>query len=153
MYMSDYTGYMFCSLGVAGILSMSAFGACDGMSSCGSASILHSHIPIVITYSYISMIMVSTIFFYGFILSIVIMNRVSSDYDLISGIHHFLASLLFGVISLYAGKSMGSISNNGFKVIAKKPEFYTSFIICLASVEVTLVIGFLCSLLVVYKIK
>lgn len=151
--MVDSIGILLGSLGTAFILGLAAFGACDGMSSCGTASILHSNKPIIVTYSYISMIMISTIFFYGFILSIVIMNKISSNYTTTQGIHHLLAGLIFGIIGLYSGKSMGSISNNGFKIMAKKPEFYMSFIICLASVEVTLVIGFLCSLLVIYKVK
>lgn len=143
--------YLLGSLGVTIALSLSAFGACEGMSSCGTASILYAHIPAIVTYSYVSMIMISTIFFYGFILSIIIINKLSASYSLHSSIMHLTSSLIFGIIGLYSGKSMGRISSNSFRRIAKNTEFYMTFIISLASVEVTLVIGFLCSLLVIYK--
>ena len=100
----------------------------------------------------LSMIIISTIFFYGFIISIIIINRLVSRYSLHNGIFHLVSGLIFGLVGLYAGKSMGKISKDGFKKIAQKEQFYTSFIVSLASVEVTLVIGFLCSLLIIYKV-
>jgi len=96
--------------------------------------------------------MISTTFFYGFILAIVIINKLGGSYTLSDGIHHLVSGLIFGVIGLSSGTAMGDISAQCFKRIAQNEEFYTSFMISLASVEVTLVIGFLCSLLVIYKV-
>lgn len=151
--MIEQAQYLLGTFSVCIILALSASGACSGMSSCGTSSILHTKLPVVITYSYISMIMISTIFFYGFILAIVIINKLTQEYTTANGMHHLVASLIFGLISFFSGRAMGEISADGFKIISKKPSFYVSYIVCLASVEVTLVIGFLCSLLVIYKVK
>lgn len=148
----DDLPYLLGSFGVLLILGLSASGSCEGMMECGASSTLHSQIGTVLTYSYVSMIMISTIFFYGFILSIIIINRLGSEYTLNNGIFHLVSGLIFGMIGLYAGKSMGKISRDGFKRIAEKEQFYISFVVSLASVEVTLVIGFLCSLLLIYKV-
>lgn len=149
---TDDLPYLLGSLGVLLILGLSASGSCEGMMECGASSTLHSQIGTVLTYSYVSMIMISTIFFYGFILSIIVINKLGEGYNLHNGILHLVAGLIFGVIGLFAGKSMGKISKDGFRRIAEKEQFYTSFIVSLASVEVTLVIGFLCSLLIIYKV-
>lgn len=143
--------YLLGSIGIMAILGLSACGSCSGMSKCGTSSVLHSQISTVLTYSYVAMIMISTCFFYGFILAIIMINRLDSNYTLKKGILHLVSGTLFGVIGLSSGKTMGNISSDGFKSIAKNEKFYTSFMICLASVEVTLVIGFLCSLLIIYK--
>ncbi|KAM0680182.1 hypothetical protein GINT2_001565 [Glugoides intestinalis] len=145
------TPYLLGSLGVLAILGLSATGSCEGMAKCGTAAVLHAQIGTVLTYSYVAMIMASTVFFYGFILAIVMINKLGSVYSLQSAIMHLSACFIFGLIGLNAGLAMGKISANGFKRIAQNQEFYTSFLIALASVEVTLVIGFLCSLLVIYK--
>lgn len=144
--------YLLGALSVSIILGLSAYGACDGMSSCGTASVLYSSIPAIVTYSYISMIMISTVFFYGFILAIIVINKLGESYTMHNGVMHLAAGIVFGAVGLYAGKSMGRISNNSFRRMAQKPEFYMTFIVSLASVEITLVIGFLCSLLVIYKV-
>lgn len=144
--------YLLGAIGVTSLISLSACGACEGMMMCGTASTMYSEIQTVLTYSYVAMIMISTVFFYGFILSIIIIGRLGNTaYSLHEGIMHLTAGIVFGLIGMYAGKSMGRITTKGFERIAQKPAFYTSFMISLASVEVTLVIGFLCSLLVVYK--
>lgn len=145
--------YLLGSLGIMAILGLSACGSCNGMMKCGASSTIHSQIGTVLTYSYISMIMISTSFFYGFILAIIIINRLDAEYTLQKGIHHLTSGVIFGMIGLSSGVAMGSISEHGFKRIAQNRKFYTSFVISLASVEVTLVIGFLCSLLVIYKVQ
>lgn len=140
------------SLGVTTILGLSASGSCNGMMKCGTSSTIHSQNHLVLTYSYVSMILISTTFFYGFILAIIIINKFGPGYTLHNGIMHLTAGIVFGVIGLFAGTSMGEISSQGFKRIVQNNEFSTSFMILLASVEVTLVIGFLCSLLMIYKV-
>jgi V-type H+-transporting ATPase 16kDa proteolipid subunit len=148
----DDVEYLLGSVGVTSLIGLSACGACEGMMECGTASTLYSQIQSVVTYSYVAMIMISTVFFYGFILSIIIIGKIgNNDYSLHNGIMHLTAGIVFGLIGLYSGRSMGKIATKGFERIAQKPSFYTSFMIALASVEVTLVIGFLCSLLVIYK--
>lgn len=149
--MSDLP-YLLGSLSIMVILGLAACGSCNGMARCGTASAIHSQISTVLTYSYVSMIIISTTFFYGFILAIVIINKLGGSYTLRDGVHHLVAGVIFGVVGLSTGVSMGDISSNCFKRIAQNEEFYTSFMIALASVEVTLVIGFLCSLLVIYRV-
>lgn len=144
--------YLLGALSVSTILGLSAYGACDGMSSCGTASILYSTIPAIVTYSYISMIMISTVFFYGFIIAIVIINKLEKDYTVHNGIMHLAASLVFGAVGMCAGKTMGRMSNCSFRRMAQKADFCMAFIVSLASVEITLVIGFLCSLLIIYRV-
>jgi F0F1-type ATP synthase membrane subunit c/vacuolar-type H+-ATPase subunit K len=145
--------YLLGSLGIMAILGLSAYGSCYGMMKCGASSIIHSQIGTVLTYSYVAMIMISTSFFYGFILAIIIINKLDPEYTLHKGIHHLTSGLIFGGIGLSSGIAMGNISEKGFKKMAQNEDFYTSFMISLASVEVTLVIGFLSSLLVIYKVQ
>lgn len=140
------------ALSVSTILGLSAYGACDGMSSCGTASILYSSIPAIVTYSYISMIMISTVFFYGFIIAIVVINKLEENYTMHSGVMHLAASIIFGAVGMCAGKTMGRMANSGFRRMAQKTDFCMAFVVSLASVEITLVIGFLCSLLIIYKV-
>ncbi|ELA41524.1 uncharacterized protein VICG_01388 [Vittaforma corneae ATCC 50505] len=144
--------YLLGSLSVMLVLGLCACGSCNGMMKCGTSSTIHSQISTVLTYSYVSMIIISTSFFYGFILSIIIINKLGPNYTLHTGILHLTSGIIFGVIGVNSGVSMGNISSHGFKRIAQNEKFYTSFMISLASVEVTLVIGFLCSLLIIYKV-
>lgn len=144
--------YLLGSLGVTALMGLSACGACEGMMACGTASTLHAQAQSVVTYSYVAMIMISTVFFYGFILAVIIIGKLgTAEYSLHSGMMHLAAGLAFGGIGLQAGRAMGRMSRSGFERIAQKGAFYTSFLVTLASVEVTLVIGFLCSLLIIYK--
>ncbi|KAI4291919.1 V-type H+-transporting ATPase 16kDa proteolipid subunit [Pancytospora philotis] len=145
------SAYLFGALGVSALLGLSAYGSCTGMGACGAASTLNSHVPSVITYSYVAMIIISTVFFYAFILAIVIINRLTGTYPLSHGIVHLAAGLLLGGVGLSSGLAMGRIANDSFRRLAKRPEFFVSFILALASVEVTLVLAFLCSLILVFS--
>jgi len=143
--------FLLGSIGIAFLLGLAALGSSYGLSQCGSSSIPCSSSPGVITYSYIAMIIISTIFFYAFILSMIIINGLSSNYSLIKSIKHLGTGLFFGIVSLIAGKSMGRISEHSFVSITKKKDFFVCYLISLASVEVILVISFLCSLLMIFS--
>lgn len=151
--MEENQNYLIGSLGVATLLSLSAYGSCNGMSICGASAALHSSSPIVITYSYVSMIIISTVFFYAFILSIIIINKFDSTYSFIAAIKHLACGIVFGSIGLSGGLSMGQVSKKGFAKLAKYPSFFMPFLISLASIEVTLVIAFLCALLIIFTSK
>ena len=142
--------YLLGSLGVTFLLGLSAYGSCHGMRVCGSSAALHSGIPAIITYSYVSMIIISTVFFYAFILAIIIINRLGAAYGLEDGLRHLFSGILFGSIGFSSGKAMGGVAQEGFRRLAKHPGFFVTYLIALASVEVTLVIAFLCTLLVIY---
>lgn len=151
--MNEDISFLIGSLGISILLSLSAAGSCLGMSACGTSSTLNCTLPSVVTYSYVAMIMISTIFFYAFILAIIIMNQISVEYGNKQAVFHFAASLIFGTIGLVSGKAMGNISKEGFRRIVAKNDYFISFLISLASIEVTLVIAFLCSLLVIFVPK
>ncbi|KAL6122072.1 hypothetical protein NUSPORA_00920 [Nucleospora cyclopteri] len=137
-------------LGIALLLGLSAYGSCSGMSLCGCSSTLYANKQSIITYSYVAMIMISTVFFYAFILAILVINKFTTDYTLIQAIWNFSACCLFGGTGCVSGICMGKISQKGFRRIVEKPDFFMSFLITLASIEVTLVLAFLCSLLMIY---
>lgn len=142
--------YLIGPLGISILLGLCAYGSCTGMSLCGCSSTLYANKPKIVTYSYIAMIMISTVFFYGFIIAILIINKITNDYKYISSIWNLSAAILFGAVGYTAGICMGKISQAGFRRIVQKNEFFMSFLIALASVEVTLVLAFLCSLLMIY---
>ncbi|KAI5181094.1 V-type H+-transporting ATPase 16kDa proteolipid subunit [Pancytospora epiphaga] len=150
--MGEEIGYFYGALGVSILLSMAAYGSCIGMGTCGASSVLHASTSIVITYSYIAMIIISTVFFYAFILAILIINKLTGEYTFVKGITHLSAGILLGCVGLFSGKSMGHITNDGFRRLSKKPEFFMIFLLALASVEVTLVLAFLCALIIVFAV-
>lgn len=140
-------------LGPAGIsilLGLCAYGSCSGMALCGCSSTLYANKGKIVTYSYVAMIMISTVFFYGFILAILVINKIADNYTFITSIWNLSACCLFGFVGCTAGISMGKISQSGFRRIVDKSDFFMSFLTALASVEVTLVLAFLCSLLMIY---
>lgn len=138
-------------LGISLLLGLSAYGSCTGMSLCGCSSTLYADKNKIVTYSYVAMIMISTVFFYAFILTILVINKITENYTYITAIWNFSACCLFGVTGYVAGISMGKVSQNGFRRIVQRNEFFMSFLIALASIEVTLVLAFLCSLLMIYN--
>ncbi|OQS55698.1 hypothetical protein EHP00_469 [Ecytonucleospora hepatopenaei] len=142
--------YLIGPTGISILLGLCAYGSCSGMSLCGCSSTLYADKGKIVTYSYVAMIMISTVFFYGFILAIITMNKITDNYKYITSIWHLSACTLFGMVGCTAGISMGKISQSGFRRIAERGEFFMSFLIALASVEVTLVLAFLCSLLMIY---
>ena len=144
--------YLLGALGTTVLLGLSACGACNGMSVCGAASALNASVPAIVTYSYVAMIIISTVFFYAFILAIIIINRLVPEYTLQDGLKHLAAGILFGGVGMYSGNSMGEISKEGFRRLAKRPGFFMTFLVALASVEVTLVIAFLCALLIIFSV-
>ncbi|ORD96085.1 VATL [Hepatospora eriocheir] len=149
--MNEIIQYLIGPIGISFLLSLSAYGSCDGMANCGASSTLYSDKPMIVTHSYVSMIMVSTVFFYAFIIGIIVMNKIDNNYTFIKSIWDLIACLLFGCIGLVGGKSMGLVSKLCFRRIVQKPEFFISFLFSLASLEVTLILAFLISLLIIYK--
>lgn len=139
------------SLGIAFVLSLSAYGSCNGMGVCGAAAALNSGVPVIITYSYVSMIIISTVFFYAFILAIIIINKLGPVYTFEESLKHLASGILFGCIGLSSGKAMGKVAKEGFRRLAKTPGFVMTYLIALASVEVTLVLAFLCTLLIIFS--
>lgn len=150
--MSEDLNYFLGSLGIALLLSLSAFGSCTGMGMCGAASALNSHVSSIITYSYVAMIIISTVFFYAFILAIIIINRLAGDYSFKEGLGHLAAGIIFGGVGLSSGLSMGRVTKDGFRRLSKRTDFFMTFLLALASVEVTLVIAFLCTLLIIFSV-
>ncbi|ORD94210.1 hypothetical protein ECANGB1_1034 [Enterospora canceri] len=143
--------YLIGPLGISLLLGMSAYGSCTGMSLCGCSSTLYADRPRIVTYSYVAMIMISTVFFYAFILGILVMNKITATYSLSTAIWNFSACSLFGLVGFVSGISMGRISQLGFRRIVQKNDFFMSFLVALATVEVTLILAFLCSLLMIYN--
>lgn len=143
--------YLVGSLGITLILGLSAYGSCKGMSVCGATAALNAGVPIIITYSYVSMIIISTVFFYAFILAIIIINRFDSSYGFEESLRNFASCLLFGCVALSSGSAMGKVVQEGFRRLAKNPEFFVTYLVSLASIEVVLILSFLCTLLMNYK--
>ena len=97
------------------------------------------------------MIMCSTVFFYAFILSITIMNQILDNYTFDLSFKHLLAGLIFGLIGKSVGEAMRKLFKFGFRRVFQKPAFFSSFLISLVSLEVVLILGFLCSLMLIFK--
>merc|ERR1712133_49767 len=114
--------YLIGPLGISLLLGMSAYGSCTGMSLCGCSSTLYANKPKILTYSYIAMIMISTVFFYAFILAILVMNKISNSYTFTSAVWNFSASALFGMVGYVSGISMGKMSQLGFRRIVQNNE-------------------------------
>lgn len=150
--MSEDISYLLGSLGIAILLGLSALGSCTGMGVCGASSALNSRVPSIVTYSYVAMIIISTVFFYAFILAIIMINRLTSDYSFAQGLRHLAAGVIFGGVGLSSGLSMGHVAKDGFRRLSKRSEFFMTFLLALASVEVTLVIAFLCTLLIIFSV-
>lgn len=142
--------YLLGPLGISILLGLSACGSCTGMGLCGCSSILYADKGRIITYSYVSMIMISTIFFYAFILAILVINKLTDKYSLITAIWDLTACTIFGGVGYSAGISMGNIAKNSFSCIVQTDDFFISFMIAFASVEVTIILAFLASILIIY---
>ncbi|KAI5149204.1 V-type H+-transporting ATPase 16kDa proteolipid subunit [Enteropsectra breve] len=149
--MEEQTSFLLGALGICSTLSLAAYGSCSGMAMCGSSSALYAHVHEIISFSYVSMIIISTVFFYAFILAIVMMNKITKDFSALLGLRYLSIGIFFGTVGMVAGRAMGAVSQSGFRKLSKHPSFFTSFLISLASIEVTLVLAFLCSLILLYS--
>lgn len=147
---SSEISYLYGSLGIAALLSLSARGACGGMVLCGAAAALQAGRAHVIAISYVAMIIISTGFFYAFIIAISMISAIGGSYEVETGVRHLLAGLLYGSVGSVVGAGMGVLAGDGIRRVAKTPEFLGGFMILLVALEVVLLLAFLCALLMVF---
>jgi F0F1-type ATP synthase membrane subunit c/vacuolar-type H+-ATPase subunit K len=132
-------------------MGLSAYGSSEGIALAGTSSVLFAQKKSTITQAYIAVIITSTVFMYAVILSMTVMLRITSDYPLETAMKHFAGCLVYGLTGFFAGRSMGNASRTSFKILAKTPTFFFSFVLVLASIEVALIFSLIFSFLIIYS--
>lgn len=143
--------YILASVGIAIETALSVYGACEGMISAGSASILHSQNRSILAPTYFIMIMISTIFFSGFLLSLIVATNINETLSPKQGLSCFSACLMVGVTAAIAGKVCATIGKRGFRVLSGKPSFLPILILLFGMMEFIMIVVLACALLLVYQ--
>lgn len=143
--------YALAAVGIALETSLAVYGACEGMVSAGAASVLCSQNRAILGPTYFIMIMISTIFFSGFLVSLIIATNLNDALTMDAGISYFSACMMVGVTAAISGKVCAGIGRNGFRVLSKKPTFLPILLILFGMVEFTIIAVLACALLLIYQ--
>lgn len=142
-----------CSLTAAGIalgVALSVYGSCEGMILAGTASILRSQNRAILGPTYFIMVLISTIFFSSFLVSLVVATNITAALTVEKSIRYFAACAMLGVTAVVSGKACGSLGKRGFKTLSEKPRFFPVLMVLFGMVEFILIIVLVCALLLIY---
>lgn len=143
--------YALTAAGIALETSLAVYGACEGMISAGAASILCSQNRAILGPTYFVMIMISTIFFSGFLVSLIIATNLGGTLSTKAGISYFSACLMVGITAAVSGKVCAGIGRKGFRVLSEKPSFLPILIVLFGMVEFIIIAVLACALLLIYQ--
>ncbi|EOB14984.1 Vacuolar ATP synthase 16 kDa proteolipid subunit 2 [Nosema bombycis CQ1] len=143
--------FFFAFGGVSILMALASYGSCHGMAQAVTASVMYIQKKSIMTSALLAVIMISIIFFLALVVSILILNRLDSNYSLASSFNHFVACLVMGGVGAVCGKSMGGASSSMFRVLHKKDGFFLSFMLIFSTAELAVIFAFLISLTLIYK--
>lgn len=145
-------GFVFATLGVALAVGLSGIGSAKGVGLVGqSAASLMTEQPEKFGKALVLQLLPGTQGLYGFVIGLLVFLKITPDMTFQNGLYLLLACLPVAIAGLWSGISQGKTAAAGIQILAKKPEQTTKGIIFAAMVETYALLGFVVSILLVFK--
>lgn len=145
-------GFVFATLGVALAVGLSGIGSAKGVGLVGqSAASLMTEQPEKFGKALVLQLLPGTQGLYGFVIGLLVFLKVTPDMSFQNGLYLLLACLPVAIAGLWSGIAQGKTAAAGVQILAKKPEQTTKGIIFAAMVETYALLGFVVSILLVFK--
>ncbi|KAG0442094.1 hypothetical protein DMUE_0544 [Dictyocoela muelleri] len=136
------------SMSIAFMMSLSACGSTTGIGLIGTSSVLYARNTNIVKYAYIGAIFSSTPIILSFILSIISSRKLETEIKFADATKLAIANVINGFSSYFSGIGMGSISKHSFRMINKNKNMGFYYIVMLISFEMTTIIGFIISMII-----
>lgn len=145
-------GFVFATLGVALAVGLSGIGSAKGVGLVGqSAASLMTEQPEKFGKALVLQLLPGTQGLYGFVIGLLVFLKITPEMTFQNGLYLLLACLPVAIAGLWSGISQGKTAAAGIQILAKKPEQTTKGIIFAAMVETYALLGFVVSILLVFK--
>ncbi|WP_029699107.1 V-type ATP synthase subunit K [Clostridium sp. Ade.TY] len=145
-------GFVFAAIGVALAVGLSGIGSAKGVGLVGeSAASLMTEQPEKFGKALVLQLLPGTQGLYGFVIGLLVFLKITPDMSFQSGLYLLFACLPIAIAGLFSGIAQGKTAAAGIQILAKKPEQTTKGIIFAAMVETYALLGFVVSILLVFK--
>ena len=145
-------GFMFAALGVALAVGLSGIGSAKGVGLVGQTTAsLMTEQPEKFGKALVLQLLPGTQGLYGFVIGLLVFLKITPDMSFQNGLYLLLACLPIAIAGLWSGIAQGKTAAAGVQILAKKPEQTTKGIIFAAMVETYALLGFVVSILLVFK--
>ncbi|MDY6012683.1 V-type ATP synthase subunit K [Clostridium sp.] len=145
-------GFIFAALGVALAVGLSGIGSAKGVGLVGqSTAALMTEQPEKFGKALVLQLLPGTQGLYGFVIGLLVFLKITPDMSFQNGLYLLLACLPIAIAGLWSGIAQGKTAAAGVQILAKKPEQTTKGIIFAAMVETYALLGFVVSILLVFK--
>ncbi len=145
-------GFVFAAIGVALAVGLSGIGSAKGVGLVGeSAASLMTEQPEKFGKALVLQLLPGTQGLYGFVIGLLVFLKITPDMSFQNGLYLLFACLPIAIAGLFSGIAQGKTAAAGVQILAKKPEQTTKGIIFAAMVETYALLGFVVSILLVFK--
>lgn len=150
--MENNGGFVLATLGVALAVGLAGIGSAKGVGIVGQAAAgLITEQPEKFGKSLVLQLLPGTQGLYGFVVGLIVVFRINPDITLQSGFYYLMACLPVALAGLWSAIAQGKAAAAGIAILAKKPEHNTKGIIYAAMVETYALLGFVASIILVFR--
>ncbi len=152
-FFMEHGGVIMGALGAALAVLLSGIGSAKGVGIAGEAAAgIVIDEPEKFGKSLVLQLLPGTQGFYGFVIGLMAMNKLTLDMGLAEGLYILFACLPVGLVGLMSAYSQGKVSVAGMNILAKNEPQQTKGIVYAVMVETYAIIGFVFSLMLLGKI-
>ncbi|CAM2820748.1 V-type ATP synthase subunit K [Hathewaya histolytica] len=145
-------GLVFATLGIALAVIMSGIGSARGVGMVGeSAAGLLTEEPEKFGKALVLQLLPGTQGLYGFVIGLMVFLKLTGDMTLGQGLYYFMACLPVAFAGWKSAIAQARTAAAGIAILAKNPEHTTKGIVLSVMVETYALLGFVISLLLVFK--
>merc|ERR1712107_322507 len=139
----DATAPFFGFIGAAAALVFSSMGAAYGTAKSGvGIAAMGVMRPELVMKSIVPVVMAGVLGIYGFIISVLIAQKVTPEgYKMYDGYAHLASGLACGLSGLSAGMAIGVVGDSGVRANAQQPKLFVGMIIILIFAEALALYG------------
>merc|ERR1712017_38346 len=139
----DSTAPFFGFIGAAAALVFSSMGAAYGTAKSGvGIAAMGVMRPELVMKSIVPVVMAGVLGIYGFIISVLIAQKVTpQDYKMFDGYAHLASGLACGLSGLSAGMAIGVVGDSGVRANAQQPKLFVGMILILIFAEALALYG------------
>merc|ERR1712147_186747 len=139
----DATAPFFGFIGAAAALVFSSMGAAYGTAKSGvGIAAMGVMRPELVMKSIVPVVMAGVLGIYGFMMSVLIAQKVApQDYKMFDGYAHLASGLACGLSGLSAGMAIGVVGDSGGRANAQQPKLFVGMILILIFAEALALYG------------
>merc|ERR1711904_65298 len=149
----DSTAPFFGFIGAAAALVFSSMGAAYGTAKSGvGIAAMGVMRPELVMKSIVPVVMAGVLGIYGFIISVLIAQKVAPEgYKMFDGYAHLASGLACGLSGLSAGMAIGVVGDSGVRANAQQPKLFVGMILILIFAEALALYGLIVGIILTGK--